>query len=107
MIRSIPILFSEIPVRKTFTLKEKDYEFYFQYNERFNFVTVTISQDNEILFTSKLVYGSNFLFGSNTDIPYSLVPISDDDLSRSGYSNLKVNSETLGKTIAIYFDDGV
>lgn len=106
MIRYLSIQFFEIPVRKIFTLGNEDYEFVFQHNKQFDFVTVQIEKDLEILHVGKLVYGNNLLSG-NLKIPFTFLPISDEDLNREGYSNLKVTSETLGKNIQIYYDDGL
>lgn len=112
MIQYLPVSASELPVVKTFTFNSKDgiaidYEFLFRLNVRFDFVTLEISTGGKVLFTSKLLYGDNFLSINKTEIPFALVPLDEVDFKNTILSDLKVNSQTLGKNVFIYFDDGV
>ena len=54
----LPIKASEVPIAKTYTIGTSTYIFSFTYNSRFDFYTVVISDlDNNILFSTKIVYG--------------------------------------------------
>jgi hypothetical protein len=104
MIRYIPI--DEIPITILVPLRNIDYELSFQYNARFNFVTVSIYKDGVLLHSTKVVYGNNLVFGiQDKDIP-NLIPLTEADLSTDTFADISVNKDTLGKTVFIYFDDG-
>jgi hypothetical protein len=102
----LPIQPNEIPVSKVFELAGIAYEFRFQYNKRFDFLTVEIWQDGEFKFSSKLCYGNNILQGFGK-IPFAIVPLTEDDLYVESYSGVSVNLGTIGKTVNLYFEDGV
>lgn len=101
----IPIQSEEIPVSKIIELADESYEFRFRYNKRFDFITLEIWQEEEFLYSSKLVYGNNILQGFGK-IPFAIVPFVEEDLYVDGYSQIQVNLETIGKTVNLYFEDG-
>ncbi|HMV45047.1 MAG TPA: hypothetical protein PK079_25120 [Leptospiraceae bacterium] len=105
MLRIIEINPSEIPIQRTYTIGNVDYTFAFTYNARFDFISVSISLDGEIVFSTKLTYGINMLFGNHT-IPFAVVPMAEVDLYKEGFESLKVNKETLGSKVFLYFEDG-
>ncbi|EMN93871.1 hypothetical protein LEP1GSC112_3083 [Leptospira interrogans serovar Pomona str. UT364] len=37
---------------------------------------------------------------------FSLVPLSPNDFSNESYTKLRVNGDTFGKSVFLYFDDG-
>jgi hypothetical protein len=102
----LPLQSTEIPVSKIFNLAGSDYEFRFQYNKRFDFLTVEIWQEGIFQFSSKLCYGNNILKGFKK-IPFAIVPLTEDDLYVENYSGISVNLETIGKSVNLYFEDRV
>ncbi|EMF82179.1 hypothetical protein LEP1GSC188_3415 [Leptospira weilii serovar Topaz str. LT2116] len=103
MIRSLPIRFEELPVSKVFQIGDKDFEFEFRYNSRFDFISLYVKSNSRFLHTSKLSYGIDCLSGFAN---FSLVPLATSDLSKNEYSNLQVNKETFGKNVLLFYDDG-
>ncbi|EMY25774.1 phage baseplate plug family protein [Leptospira interrogans] len=103
MIRSLPIRFEELPVSKVFQIGDKDYEFEFRYNTRFDFISLYVKESSRFLHTSKLSYGIDCLSGF---ADFSLVPLTITDLTKSEYSNFQVNKETFGKNVLLFYDDG-
>jgi hypothetical protein len=106
MLRIIEINPSDIPIRRTYTVGDIDYMLEFRYNARFDFITLSIINEDEQVFTTKLTYGNNVLFGNRT-IPFAVVPLAEVDLYKEGFLSLIVNKETLGKNVFLYFEDGV
>lgn len=102
----LPIKSEEIPVSKIFELNGETFEFIFRYNSKFDFITLEIRQEGTFLFSSKLCYGNNMIQGFGR-IPFAIVPFIEDDLYIDNYSGVSVNLETLGKTVNLYFEDGV
>lgn len=107
MIRYLPISGSEVPIRKTYTLEGIDYEFLFLYNEVGDFVTATISIDGTIVHATKLVYGIDIFKLSASRPKFAVVPMSMQDISKAGYSNILVNKSTLGSDVYLLYNDGV
>ncbi|MCL8310156.1 hypothetical protein M9Y90_05625 [Leptospira interrogans] len=103
MIRSLPIRFDELPVSKVFQIGDKDFEFEFRYNTRFDFISLYVKENSRILHSNKLSYGIDCLSGF---VDFSLVPLTITDLTKSEYSNLQVNKETFGKNVLLFYDDG-
>ncbi|EMO80184.1 hypothetical protein LEP1GSC126_3349 [Leptospira kirschneri str. 200801774] len=103
MIQSLQVKFNELPVSKIFQLGDKDFEFEFRYNSRFDFITLYVKDGLDILHTSKLSYGIDCMLGFAN---FSLVPLCLGDLSNEGYSNLQVNKDTFGSSVFLFFDDG-
>jgi hypothetical protein len=103
----LPVTFEELPVTKTFKLLDKEYEFRFRHNSRYDFITLELWYNNSMIHSSKLVYGSDFLKSANTEIPFALIPLIEDDLYKEGFSDIVVNKDTFGKTVFIYFEDGL
>jgi len=106
MLQILPLTSDEIPVSKNFELAGENFEFRFQYNKRFDFITVEIWQDEVFLFSSKLVYGNNLIQGFRK-IPFAIIPMIESDLYIENFSAVSLNLETIGKTVNLYFDDGV
>ena len=105
-LKIFPVQGSELPVSKDFQLGSESFEFRFLYNERFDFITVEIYQEGLFLFSSKLCYGSNILNGF-TKSNYKILPLTEEDLYVDNFSDLKVNLDTLGKSVFLFYDDGV
>ncbi|WP_078125867.1 phage baseplate plug family protein [Leptospira alexanderi] len=103
MIRSLPVTFEELPVSKTFQIGNVDFDFEFRYNSRFDFISIYVKDGFSILHTATLCYGIDCLQGFAS---FSLVPLILSDLSRDGYADIKVNRETFGKNVFLFFDDG-
>lgn len=113
MLRIIEINPSDIPIQRTYTIGDMEYTLEFKYNERFDFITLSIldpsandASAQEAVFTSKLTYGNNVLFG-NKIIPFAVTPLSETDLYKEGFDSLRVNKDTLGNTVFLYFEDGL
>ena len=106
-LKSIPISADELPVSKIFTLGTEDLKFTFRKNTKEDFITLEIRKDGTVLQTQKICYGHNLLSINKTMVPFGILPLTEDDLYQAGFSNVRVNSETLGKTVFLYFDDGV
>lgn len=70
-------------------------------------MTLEISTGGKVLFTSKLLYCENFLSINKAEIPFASVPLDEVDFKNTIISDLKVNSETFGENVFLYFDDGV
>ena len=106
-LKLIPVTASELPVSKVFTLGTEELEFIFRKNTREDFITLEIRKDGTVLQTMKLCYGHNLFRINRTGIPFAVLPLTEDDLYQEGFSDVRVNSLTLGKTVFLYFDDGV
>lgn len=63
MIRSLPIVFEELPVSKIFQIGNKDFEFEFRYNSRFDFISIYVKDGFKILHTARLCYGNDCMQG--------------------------------------------
>ncbi|EMO26222.1 hypothetical protein LEP1GSC170_1492 [Leptospira interrogans serovar Bataviae str. HAI135] len=99
MIRSLQVRFDELPVSKIFQLGNKDFEFEFRYNSRFDFITLYAKDGLDILHTSKLSYGVDCMLGFSN---FSLVPLDPKDLSSEGYSDLQVNKDSFGNHVFLF-----
>lgn len=99
----LDIIFSELPVTKTFEFLGEEYSLAFLYNQRFDFITCEIYKDDEFLASGKLVYGRGIF--PDLEIP-ALIPLTENDLDIDGFSDVIVNSETFGSSVQIYFEDG-
>ena len=107
MIRYLPVTALELPVSKIFTLGNQDIEFVFRKNERAGFITLELKKEGVLIQTQKICYGHSLFKINGTGIPFAVLPLTEDDLYQAGFSNVRVNSETLGKTVFLYFDEGV
>ena len=105
MIKFLPISFEEIPVQKTFELDGEEYDFLFQYNEIGDFITIQISKDGELVYSTNLVYGHNVFHAYVSGPQFSLVPLSESDFEKSGYGDFKVNPDDFGKKVFLFFND--
>src|SRR4030042_123300 len=82
---SIPITHDEIPIRKIFDISGKNYIFEFNYNERFDFYTILIMDDDgNPLFSTKLCYDTNALHAvrEGLDINFELRPLNEIDIAK-------------------------
>ena len=106
----LPIKASEVPIAKTYTIGTSTYIFSFTYNSRFDFYTVVISDlDNNILFSTKIVYGEQLYDAlvEGLTIDFSIIPISLDDM----FSTIPVpkeyqaiNAATLDNKVRLYYN---
>lgn len=105
-IEYMPITFDEIPVQKNFTIGQNTYAFLFQYNKTYDFFTMTIKdEDDNILYVTKLVYGSSLYHAvvENLELSQLLYAFYIDDLltdKKLGYT--AVNSDNLDNPVRIY-----
>lgn len=113
MIRYIEIDPLEIPISKIYTLWDKDYIFEFSYNAKGNFISVNIKDTNLVdgeytsLHVAKLVYGNNLFSWNGKDFPYDIIPLTENDLYKTGFDATKVNKDTLGTKVFLFFEDGI
>lgn len=105
-LQTLPIQSEDIPVIYIYELNGESYEFRFQYNSRFDFITVEIWQEEIFLFSSRLCYGNNIIYGFS-NIPFGIIPLTEEDLYTENYSKISVNLGTIGKTVHLYFENGV
>jgi hypothetical protein len=102
--QSLPILATEIPIEKDFTIGGQTYSWRFQYNETFDFYTVEIyDEDETLLYTTKLVYGGDIQNAvlENFRLANIVAPINLRDFQPIPLQNQKVNKESLGTTIQL------
>jgi len=64
----LPYTLNEIPIAKVFDINDTDYTYQIEYNSNFDFFTMTVKDENDnILYTTKLVYGNDALHAMNPD----------------------------------------
>ncbi len=101
----LPILASEIPIEKDFTIGNSTLSWLFRYNETHNFYTVEIRDEEEnLLYTTKLTYASDIVNAvvEGLNISQYVVPINILELTQNlALQNQTVNSESLGNTILL------
>lgn len=103
-LKSLPVQFSELPISKTFTITNRDLEFLFRYNSRGDFITVEILEEGNIIYTTKLCYGRNIIQGDTVGLPFSIIPLVEDDLYRNEYASITLNKESFD-SVKIYFEE--
>ncbi|OMF09554.1 hypothetical protein BK129_01480 [Paenibacillus amylolyticus] len=88
-----------IPYRFDISLDEEIFTFEVQYNEQFDYFTVDLEKDGEVLVTGeKLVYGTT-LFYDVIDKRFPRVPIVPYDQSETEHT---VNWRTLSESVFLY-----
>ena len=103
MIFKIEIAFSDLPTSRIITLDDKEFEIRFKYNKRFDFISIEIIRNNQIIHTTKLTYGTDIFKNSNLS-KIKLIPYSEDDIEKEFSSNLKVNKETFGTSVFLMYE---
>ncbi|TGM00539.1 hypothetical protein EHQ76_11925 [Leptospira barantonii] len=104
----LPVDPNVFPIRNTYEIGSKDYEFEFAYNEVGNFITVLVrDQDGVDLFSSRLVYGVPFNHVVVDEFPISILlkPLDLEDLYREEFKDIPVNLDTLGSSVQIYVEE--
>ncbi|MDR9857877.1 MULTISPECIES: phage baseplate plug family protein [unclassified Paenibacillus] len=92
-----------IPYRFDISLADEMFTFEVHYNEEFDFFTVNLEKNGEILATGeKLIYGQP-LFYDNQDNRYPKVPIVPYDESEN---ESEVNWRTLNESVFLYVIEG-
>ena len=81
----LPFVKEELPIQKTFDLGGVNYSILVRYNDRFDFYTAEVyNNENELIFTNKFTYLENFLDtiteGLNTNI--RIIPLITDDIAQ-------------------------
>lgn len=107
MLKYLNVSFAEIPITKTFKIGNTEYDFLFEYNKRFGFLTVAIKKDDSVLYSSKIVYGNSIIKYTDLGFPSEIVPLTEDEFDNSIYSDILVNKDTFGKSVFLFFDDEV
>ena len=100
MILYVPITFKEIPIELIIKIADSDYTLSFDYNKRFDFISLAIYKEDVLLYSTKIIYGSDC--GKYTEIPTAILPLTIGDLYKNGFSNLLVNKDTFGKTVLLF-----
>ncbi|TGM61688.1 phage baseplate plug family protein [Leptospira adleri] len=103
----LPIDSDSIPIRNTYQIGSKEFEFEFAYNQVGDFVTVLVrDQDGNELFSSCLVYGVslNHLVVDEFPVSIALRPLDIDDLYRDEFVEIPVNPQTLGANVQLYIE---
>lgn len=107
---SLDITFSEIPIRKLFTIGDDEYDFEFLYNSVEDSISCTVRDlDGNILFSSPVVYGQSLndsiVDGFNPDI--LIIPFDLDEEYRLSFENIHVGKENFGSTVKLFIiNDG-
>ena len=73
----MPFFKNEIPVIKTFTIDELEYQYQIDYNEMADFYTLSVKDENEtIIYSTKLVMGGDALHVAHplTGISSRIIP---------------------------------
>ena len=93
----IEIKHEELPVRRSYRIDNKNYNFHFDYNQRGDFYTMMILDDNENpIYSSKLTYLENSIQDvvEGLDLKRAIIPINLSDvmqevptINRMGISN--------------------
>lgn len=81
----LPVEHDELPLQVMFEIEGQNFTFNFDYNERFDFYTLMIVDENdEPVFANKLTYLSNALNTATEglDISTMLIPLIIEDVSR-------------------------
>lgn len=100
----LEISFEELPVSKTYNFGGVDYPIEFHYNQFGDFFTIIVrNPDDQVLFTTKLVYGVNgnhcIVDGFPFDI--SIIPLDLNDLFSEEVRENSFNKDSLGR-VKIY-----
>lgn len=80
----LPVIHEELPVRKRYDIAGRNYYFDIDYNDRFDFYTVTIyDMDNVLLYSGKLTYLGEVLNGpvGGMDL-VRIIPVNIEDIVR-------------------------
>ncbi|AOP33411.1 hypothetical protein A0128_05865 [Leptospira tipperaryensis] len=105
--RYLPVDVDSLPIRNTYQIGSKEFEFEFTYNQVGDFVTVLVrDQDGIDLFSSCLIYGIplNHVVVDEFPVSVSLKPLDIDDLYREEFVEIPVNPQTLGAKVQIYIE---
>jgi hypothetical protein len=100
----LEIDFDELPVSKTYNFGGIDYPIEFHYNQLFDFFTMLVRNPNDqIIFTTKLVYGVNANHCIVEGFPFdvSIIPLDLNDLFTSEVREDLFNKNSLGR-VKIY-----
>jgi len=101
----LPLTVGEVPVQKTFTVGNT-YTFNFYYNERNDFYTMYIlDEDETILYTTKIVYGNSLYHAvvDGLELNQDIIPFDIQDLlTPNAIESTSVNSENLGDPVRLY-----
>jgi len=101
----LPLTTDEIPVQKTFTLGNT-YVFEFYYNERHDFFTMYIyDEDETLLYTTKVVYGNSLYHAvvDGLELNQSIIPFDIQDLlTPNAIDSDSVNSDNLDDPVRLY-----
>jgi len=101
----LPIIDAEIPVEKNFSFNNKTYAFTFRYNSENDFYTMEIRLESVVLYSTKLVYGSNLVHAEveNLDLDCFLYAFNVDDLTTDQeIDDQSVNSDNFGTRVLVY-----
>ncbi len=101
---SIPFEFDELPISKTVSLGNADYLFEFHFNSFGNFFTM-IAKDpfDQIIFSTKLVYGVNANHFIVDGFPFdiTLIPADLNDIYSEEIKEYTFTKDTIG-SIKLY-----
>ena len=96
---SIPLEFNELPVSKLVSLGSEDYLLEFHFNEFGNFFTlVAKNTSDEILFSTKLVYGvsANHFVVDGFPLDVTLIPVDLNDIYSNEFKEFSLTKDSLG-----------
>lgn len=100
----LEIDFEELPISKTYNFGGIDFPIEFHYNFIGDFFTILVrNPDDQILFTTKLVYGVNANHFIVDGFPFdiSIIPLDLNDLYSEEIREYSFNKESIGR-VKIY-----
>ena len=103
MIFKLEIPFADLPASRIITLDENEFEIKFNYNKRFDFISIEVIRENQIIHTTKLCYGIDIFKNTNLS-RIKLIPYSENDLEQITSSNLLVSKETFGTSVFLMYE---
>lgn len=99
----LPVTHDEIPVEKVFVLDGKSYAIEFNYNDRYDFYTMMVSDESsgDLLFTTKLTYLCNALDAvvEGLSLSHEIIPALTRDLDAGESSDTELCSDTFDEVL--------
>lgn len=100
-LESIPFDLAEIPIRKTIVLESVELELEFDYNSVGDFFTMLVRSvdTDQVLYTTKLVYGIEANHFAVEGFPYniSILPVSIEDIVSDESVDIEFNKANFSR----------
>jgi hypothetical protein len=100
-LESIPLELTEIPVRKTIVLESVELELEFDYNSVGDFYTMLVRsvENDEIIYSTKLVYGIEANHFAVEGFPYNItiLPVAIEDIVSDESVDIEFNQANFAR----------